>query len=47
VEEDGSNHVLDPQDIIVDPGCRKPIERMHPNIKDTTKRGVAFGFWLL
>jgi hypothetical protein len=40
VEEEGggSNHVLDPQDIIADPGCRKPIEEMHPNIRDDTKR---------
>ena len=29
-EEGGSNHVLNPQDIIADPGCRKPIEEMHP-----------------
>ena len=37
-EEGGSNHVLNPQDIIVDPGCRKPIEEMHPNIRDDAKR---------
>ena len=39
VEEEGnSNHVLDPQDIIADPGCRKPIEELHPNIRDDAKR---------
>jgi len=43
-EEGGSNHVLNPQDIIVDPGCRKPIEEMHPNIRDDAKREyVLFG----
>ena len=40
-EEGGSNHVLNPQDIIVDPGCRKPIEEMHPNIRDDAKRRVC------
>ena len=40
-KEGGSNHVLNPQDIIVDPGCRKPIEEMHPNIRDDAKRRVC------
>jgi hypothetical protein len=31
--------VLDPdEDIIVDPGLRKPIDEMHPNIRDDAKR---------
>ena len=33
-----SNHVLDHEDIIVDPGLRKPIEEMRPNIRDDAKR---------
>ena len=38
VDQD-SNHVLDPdEDIIVDPGLRKPIDEMHPNIRDDVKR---------
>jgi hypothetical protein len=37
-EGGGSNHVLDPEDIIADPGCRKPIEEMHPNVRDDAKR---------
>ena len=38
VDQD-SNHVLDPdEDIIVDPGLRKPIDEMHPNIRDDAKR---------
>jgi hypothetical protein len=35
-EGGGSNHVLDPQDIIADPGCRKPIEEM--------QKGSIFNF---
>ena len=30
--------MLDPEDIIVDPGLRKPIKEMHPNIRDDAKR---------
>jgi hypothetical protein len=44
-EEGGSNHVLDPQDIIADPGCRKPIEEMHPNIRDDAKREYFQFLW--
>jgi hypothetical protein len=36
--EQDSNHVLAPEDIIADPGLRKPIEEMHPNIRDDAKR---------
>ena len=34
VEEGDSNHVLGPEDIVADPALRKPIEEMHPNIRD-------------
>lgn len=41
IEEGGdSNHVLDPKDIIVDPTLLKPIEEMHPNIRDTKREYV-------
>jgi hypothetical protein len=38
VEEDDSNHVLGPEDIVADPALIKPIEEMHPNIRDDAKR---------
>jgi hypothetical protein len=37
-EERDSNHVLDPEDIIVDHALQKPIEEMDPNISDAAKR---------
>jgi hypothetical protein len=38
VEEGDSNNVLGPEDIVADPALRKPIEEMHPNIRDDAKR---------
>jgi hypothetical protein len=38
VEEGESNNVLGLEDIVADPALRKPIEEMHPNIRDDAKR---------
>ena len=44
VEEGDSNHVLGPEDIVADPALRKPIEEMHPNIRDDAKRELLGTF---
>lgn len=36
--EGDSNHALDPEGIIAVLGLQKPIEKMHPNIRDDVKR---------
>ncbi|WVZ53835.1 hypothetical protein U9M48_004724, partial [Paspalum notatum var. saurae] len=36
--DEDTNPILDPEDIIADPGMRKPIEEMHPNVRDDAKR---------